>query len=175
MKATGDSWKYVSYSLFGTNRRAKLSLDRMFALGSPDKVGSALDVGSGYGGFVKALFSRGFEAYGIEIDRHLAALAELNLRGSNPEGKVYVGDLFSGKLKLGTFDLITVNDVIEHLPDPFGAFNMLAQMLNPGGMLGIYAPNGKSIFYAASDPHNRVFGSAILPRARLRGHTPRQC
>lgn len=161
VRATGDAWKYVAYSL-GTNQRAKVSLDRMFALGAPDRAGAALDIGCGYGGFLKAFVTRGFKAYGVEIDRNLATLAELNLGGSNLDGTVYVGDLFSGDLSLGTFDLITVNDVIEHLPDPIGAFNMLARMLNPGGVIGIYAPNGKSVFYAASDPHNRVFGSSIL-------------
>lgn len=160
--ATGGDWKYVAYSL-GTNQRAKRSLDQMFALGSPDRIGRALDVGCGYGGFMRAFVSRGFEANGIEIDGNLAALAELNLGSSKLQGKVYVGDLFSGEFKLGSFDLITVNDVIEHLPDPFGAFNLLARMLSPGGMLGIYAPNGRSIFYATADPHNRVFASSILP------------
>jgi 2-polyprenyl-3-methyl-5-hydroxy-6-metoxy-1,4-benzoquinol methylase len=162
IRATGDAWKYIAYSL-GTNQRAKVALDRMFALGTPNRIGTALDIGCGYGGFVKAFLSRGFDAYGVEIDKDLADLAELNLAGINLTGRIYVGDLFSGALSLGTFDLITVNDVIEHLPNPIGAFNMLAKMLNPGGMLGIYAPNGKSIFYAASDPHNRVFGSSILP------------
>lgn len=162
MSATGDAWKYVAYSL-GTNLRAKVALDRMFALGTPDHVGSALDIGCGYGGFVKEFVNRGFDAYGVEIDHDLAALAKLNLNGLNSSSNIYVGDLFSGYLNIGTFDLITVNDVIEHLPNPIDAFNMLAKMLNPGGVLGIYAPNGKSIFYATSDPHNRVFGSSILP------------
>nr|WP_315481652.1 class I SAM-dependent methyltransferase [uncultured Undibacterium sp.] len=162
MQRTGDQWKYISYAL-GTNQRAKLSLDRMYAIDTPNQVGRALDIGCGYGGFMRVFLDRGFHAYGVEIDSDLAALARLNLSGTDPErSEVYVGDIFSGELSLGTFDLITINDVIEHLPNPIGAFNTLASMLNPGGMLGIYAPNGKSIFYAASDPHNRVFGSSIL-------------
>lgn len=161
-KLAGNSWKYVAYAL-GTNQRAKASLARMLSIAGPDRVGKALDVGCGYGGFMNAFMERGFTAYGVEIDRHLAALARVNLGESNEDAAVYVGDLFSGDLALGKFDLITVNDVIEHLPNPIGAFSSLAAMLNPGGVLGIYAPNGRSIFYASEDPHNRVFGSSILP------------
>ena len=158
----GGAWKYIAYSL-GTNQRAKVSLDRMLALATPDQVGRALDVGCGYGGFMNAFIQRGFTASGVEIDGHLAALARVNLGESNEDAAISVGDLFSGDLALGKFDLITVNDVIEHLADPIGAFSTLAAMLNPGGVLGIYAPNGRSIFYASEDPHNRVFGSSILP------------
>lgn len=160
--ATGDAWKYISYAL-GTNSRSKHSLDRMLALASPDYVGRALDIGCGYGGFMRAFVDKGFQAHGIEIDSRLAELAKCNLGASCPDSMVYVGDLFSGDLRLGGFDLITINDVFEHLTNPIRAFNMLSEMLNPGGVLGIYAPNGKSIFYATSDPHNRVFASSILP------------
>lgn len=162
MRLTGDQWKYISYAL-GTNQRAKLSLDRMSAIDTPNQIGRALDIGCGYGGFMRVFLDKGFRSYGIEIDKDLAALATLNLSDTDPDrSQVFVGDIFSEDLNLGLFDLITINDVIEHLPNPIGAFNTLAGMLNPGGMLGIYAPNGKSIFYAASDPHNRVFGSSIL-------------
>lgn len=162
VSAAGSDWKYISYAL-GTNLRAKSSLNKMFALSRPENTGTALDIGCGYGGFMNAFVDGGFVSHGIEIDSNLAALAELNLKGSSLETTVHVGDLFAGELTLGKFDLITVNDVMEHLPDPYEAFCTLATMLKPGGMLGIYAPNGNSIFYATSDPHNRVFGSSILP------------
>lgn len=135
----------------------------MLALASPDRTGRALDIGCGYGGFMRAFVDKGFQAHGIEIDNRLAELVRCNLGASSPDSVVYVGDLFSGDLRLGGFDLITINDVFEHLMNPVRAFNMLSEMLNPGGVLGIYAPNGKSIFYATSDPHNRVFASSILP------------
>lgn len=161
---SGDSWRYVAYAL-GTNQRAKASLDRMLNLATPDCTGRALDIGCGYGGFLNAFLDRGFEPYGIDVDGSLASLARQNLRDASFEGNVHVGDCFSGDLNLGTFDLITMNDVLEHLPDPLASFTALAGLLNPGGVLAIYAPNGKSIFYVTADPHNGVFGSSVLPGA----------
>ncbi|MGZ4954018.1 MAG: class I SAM-dependent methyltransferase [Methylobacter sp.] len=157
----GESWKYISYA-FGTNLRAENSLRRMLSLDTPRQCGTALDIGCGYGGFMHAFGKRGFKAVGIEIDKDLASLAELNLSDAQFENSVHVGDLFNGDVALGLFDLITVNDVIEHLPDPILAFNHLAGMLTPGGILAIYAPNGLSIFNATADPHNRVCGSSVL-------------
>jgi 2-polyprenyl-3-methyl-5-hydroxy-6-metoxy-1,4-benzoquinol methylase len=162
IRSTGDAWKYISYAL-GTNSRGKASLDKMLALASPRQNGRALDIGCGYGGFMRAFAKKGFQAHGIEIDSRLAELCKINLAESSPDSKIYVGDLFSSDLNLGSFDLITINDVFEHLLSPVGAFNILSKMLNPGGVLGIYAPNGKSIFYVNSDPHNRVFAASALP------------
>jgi 2-polyprenyl-3-methyl-5-hydroxy-6-metoxy-1,4-benzoquinol methylase len=162
ISSTGEAWKYISYAL-GTNLRSRASLDKMLALASPSHIGRALDIGCGYGGFMRAFADKGYQAHGIEIDSRLAELAKCNLGLSCPDSIVHVGDLFSGDLRLGSFDLITINDVFEHLMNPIRAFNMLSEMLNPGGILGIYAPNGKSVFYAASDPHNRVFASSFLP------------
>lgn len=162
ISSSGDAWKYISYAL-GTNSRSKASLDKMLALASPRQTGRALDIGCGYGGFMRAFAKKGFQAHGIEIDSRLAELCKINLAESSPDSKIYVGDLFSSDLSLGNFDLITINDVFEHLLNPVGAFNILSKMLNPGGVLGIYAPNGKSIFYVNSDPHNRVFAASALP------------
>ena len=158
----GDQWKYTSYAL-STNLRAENSLGRMLSLEVPSHRGKALDVGCGYGGFLSAFGKQGFEAHGIEIDPHLAKLARMNLTDASFVHQIFEGDLFGEGPRLGTYDLITMNDVLEHLPDPIFAFNHLAKMLNPGGMLAIYMPNGLSIFNVTADPHNRVCGASAMP------------
>lgn len=158
----GDRYKFVSYAL-GTNTRGMNSLARMLALATPTPRGKALDLGCGYGGFMQAFAKKGYRPFGIEIDPRLAELAKINLKNESFEFEIHVGDIFSDDIKLNGFDLITVNDVLEHLADPITSFNKLASMLNPGGVLAIYAPNGQSIFNATADPHNRVFGSSSMP------------
>jgi 2-polyprenyl-3-methyl-5-hydroxy-6-metoxy-1,4-benzoquinol methylase len=162
IKQAGDSYKYISYAL-NTNMRGFNSLSRMLALATPKAGGRALDVGCGYGGFMNAFAKKGFKPFGVEIDPRLADLAKINLKDSSFDFEIYVGDLFKGEVKIESYDLITVNDVLEHLSDPIAAFDQLASMLNPKGVLAIYAPNGQSIFNVTSDPHNRVLGSSSMP------------
>jgi 2-polyprenyl-3-methyl-5-hydroxy-6-metoxy-1,4-benzoquinol methylase len=159
---TGADYKYIAYAL-GTNTRGLGGLSKMLALAAPAKGGRALDVGCGYGGFMQAFATQGYSPSGVEIDAQLADLARINLTGSPYEFDIHVGDIFTGEVKIGSFDLITVNDVLEHLHDPIAAFNTLANMLNRGGVLAIYAPNGQSVFNATADPHNRVLGSSTMP------------
>jgi len=167
--AAGDKWKYISYAL-STNQRAERTLARMLSLDRPTTQGKALDVGCGYGGFLNAFGKLGFQPFGVEVDAHLAALAKLNTKDAPFESTLVVGDMFAGKATLTGFDLITVNDVIEHLPDPLGAFKRLSEALNPGGVLAIYAPNGNSVFNVAADPHHKVCGSSYMPRSLAKGY-----
>jgi ubiquinone/menaquinone biosynthesis C-methylase UbiE len=41
----------------------------------------------------------------------------------------------------GSFDLVTCNMVVEHLPDPSRTFRELGRVLRPGGVLLVHTPN----------------------------------
>jgi SAM-dependent methyltransferase len=41
-----------------------------------------------------------------------------------------------------TFDLVTANMVVEHLPDPLAQFREVARVLKPGGRFLFHTPNG---------------------------------
>ncbi len=41
----------------------------------------------------------------------------------------------------GSFNLVTCNMVVEHLPDPSTSFRELARVLSPGGVMIIHTPN----------------------------------
>ena len=160
----GNQWRSIDYK-FSTNKRAANVLNNILSLDRPEQKGRALDVGCGYGGFLHAFNKCGFEPHGVEINPSLIALAEANLSDADFEYSIELKDIFANTCGDEKFDLITLNDVIEHLLDPRGAMKQLVNMLNPGGVLALYAPNGKSIFYATVDPHSRVFGASCLPRS----------
>jgi SAM-dependent methyltransferase len=77
-----------------------------------------LDIGAGTGVFLSRFLSAGeaigWQGVGVEPDRdaatHLRALAKF---------KVIEG-LFTPALRLSGFDLVTLNKVVEHLPEPLG-------------------------------------------------------
>jgi 2-polyprenyl-3-methyl-5-hydroxy-6-metoxy-1,4-benzoquinol methylase len=100
-----------------------------------------LDVGGGEGGFARlAERERGVQAWLLEPDAQAAAAAQaqgLRVLAGRLE------DLVGPDLPLPAqgFDVITLLDVLEHLPDPVAALRRLHAALAPGGAIVIATPN----------------------------------
>ncbi len=123
-----------------------------------------LDVGCGYGGFVREFSLRGYRSVGIELQEHLAKLSEANC-SDIPDAKIICGDILAqDTAALGKFDIVTCNDVIEHVKDPATTMNLLASLLNPGGYLFLEIPNKDCIESVRIDGHFQIFGLTQLPR-----------
>ena len=112
------------------------------------KIGKMLDVGCGDGYFIAFLRKRGWDSWGAEISeaacRH--AINELLLE----KDKVLCGDFLKISLPGNCFDLITLFDVLEHMPDPATVLKRCSELLKPGGGIFIQVPNfnsaGRRIF-----------------------------
>jgi len=122
-------------------------------------VKTALDVGSGYGGLVKALEHRGCAATGLEIMKSLTELAKINLAG---RGTTLVGDFLKVELPAEAYDLVTMTDVIEHVADAEQAMARTAEILRPGGYAYIKVPNYRFIDHVREDAHTGLFGITLL-------------
>ena len=97
----------------------------------------ALDVGCGQGTFGQLLKrTRGMEVWGIEPVAAAAAIAATRL-------DCVIEGAFSAEADLpeGKFDVITFNDVLEHLMEPGAALRLAARILNPGGVVVASIPN----------------------------------
>jgi SAM-dependent methyltransferase len=91
--------------------------------------GRLLDVGCAYGFFLQEA-KPFFDVSGIELAQDAAD----HCRRSGLD--VLTGEAEPELLRrLGSFDVITLLDVIEHLPSPLATVETLAQHLNPGGIL----------------------------------------
>ncbi|MCU0726292.1 MAG: class I SAM-dependent methyltransferase [Planctomycetes bacterium] len=99
------------------------------------RTGRLLDVGCGSGFFVAEARAAGFEAEGTEVS---AAAVEFAWGRGLP---VHLGTLSRAGLPAGTFDVITLFEVVEHLPDPGGLVAEAAALLRPGGLLYLTTPN----------------------------------
>lgn len=117
--------------------------DRMFrAFGDvflAGRRGRLLDVGAGLGYFVRFAGSfNHWEAFGYEISPPAVEYAKTKLN---------IGNMFAGRVEdsgfaPGSFHLITLWDVLEHIPDPVPLLRYLHSLLAPGGTLFIATPNG---------------------------------
>ena len=95
-----------------------------------------LDVGSGYGHFVKLSIDNGWEGIGVEPRSELAEFSERNL--GMPVRKV---SFEKADLPEASFDVITLINVLEHLPDPLEALLKANRLLRSGGAVFIRTPN----------------------------------
>src|SRR5262245_30339439 len=104
-----------------------------------------LDVGSGPGLFLKHGAERGgWEVRGIEP----ASQAVAHSRGLGLD--VTQGFLDRGAAaSLGTFDVVHMNEVLEHLPDPRAMLGLVHGLLDSGGLVALMVPNDYSPFQAA--------------------------
>lgn len=97
--------------------------------------GRLLDIGCSTGLFLELARGAGFDASGIEYSPDSARVAQA--KGLD----VAVGALTDGRYDEQSFDLVTLWDVIEHLPDPQATLAVAARLLKPGGLLVAKTPN----------------------------------
>jgi SAM-dependent methyltransferase len=101
--------------------------------------GTLLDVGAGLGFFVKHVRESypEWEPHGSEISARAVEFANSELQLPT----MVAGRVQDGPWAPGTFDLITLWDVIEHLADPDGMLQHLGALLKPRGRLFLHTPN----------------------------------
>lgn len=132
------------------------------------KSGSILDVGCSTGLFLDRLQKTGnWICTGIEPNEYAAKIAQSY--GLN----VIQGTLENIKIKESQFDVITLWDVLEHIPNPNRDLTIIHKLLKNDGILFIRVPNYDSIdaklfgpLWAGFDPprHYFVFSKSTLIR-----------
>jgi 2-polyprenyl-3-methyl-5-hydroxy-6-metoxy-1,4-benzoquinol methylase len=95
-----------------------------------------LDVGCGLGLFIQTGLERGWTATGIEPAEQSAAYAR-------SRGVDVISEAFSQEMadRLGTFDVVHMHEVLEHLPDPVSTLSAIHGLVGQDGLLCVVVPN----------------------------------
>ena len=142
-------------------------------LAMPPQEKRMLDVGCAGGAFLVAARQMGFAVTGIEPARWMAAYGrehyQLDIRD---------GILEAGVFEEGTFDVIALWDVIEHLPQPSETLKIVRSLLKPGGVLLVNYPDigtlagahaGTALAVLVERPpdllHAQDYDGTVAPRA----------
>lgn len=130
-----------------------------------------LDVGCNTGAFGEAVKQSrpGTEVWGVEPDGGAAERARRHL------DRVFQGFFDDGlSLPAGHFDVISFNDVLEHMPDPWAALLHARPLLAPDGVVVVSLPNLLHLDTLWPLLHDRDFryeSSGVRDRTHLRFFT----
>ncbi len=135
-----------------------------------------LDVGCSAGAFLKVACRAGWQATGVDISETCARI------GREREGlDIRLGAIAESAFPEEQFDIVRMNNVIEHLPDPLSDLREAYRVLRPDGLLVLATINARSLAAWLSgsdwryyDPYCHVYVftpktlSGILQRAGFR-------
>lgn len=122
-----------------------------------------LDLGCGTGWFLEVAKSEGFNVNGIELGKEIAE--QTSKRLGITISTVTIQDL----PKTEKFDVITLFDVLEHVPDPKAVLKAVREHLVPGGIALIFIPNLDSVGLKILGERS----SLVMPAEHLFYFTPK--
>lgn len=103
--------------------------------------GKVLDVGCSAGFFLKEAHAHGWDAHGLEYSPDTAAVA-----ARNPGLQIKSGALEDANYEAKSFDVVTLWDVIEHVPNPLQTMQGVHRVLHDDGLVAISTPNIDGLF-----------------------------
>ncbi len=109
--------------------------------------GALLDVGCALGYLVEAALDRDFDALGLDRNTHAVRWAAERLGE-----RVSAGELDATAFPGRRFDVVTLTDVLEHVPDPGELLARCRERLTASGVLALLLPN-------AGSATRRLFGN----------------
>jgi 2-polyprenyl-3-methyl-5-hydroxy-6-metoxy-1,4-benzoquinol methylase len=132
--AENESIKHMKISTFNL----RLDLIAQFK-----KSGKILDVGCATGYFLEAAKAKAYDPFGIEFSDYSARLAKNKFGDKN----IFKGTLEQSDFENGTFDIIAMSDLIEHVRNPIETLSRANQLLKTDGFIMIMTPDTGSVSY----------------------------
>jgi SAM-dependent methyltransferase len=122
-----------------------------------------LDIGSGVGSFVVACRRRGLSAFGIEPDRigKGAGLTAIQIARSRLNSQAFVAGV-GERLPFpdACFDLVVMNQVVEHVSEQRAVLQEAARVVKAGGAVYVACPNYLRFY----EPHYKLLWFPLLPK-----------
>jgi SAM-dependent methyltransferase len=147
-----DMYKAVEDPLYVEEREGRIltfehHLRPLEAFTGPPDQRPLLDVGAHTGVFVDIAARHGWDAWGVEPSEW--AVAQARSQGL----QMRLGTLRAAGFPDGSFPVVTMWDVIEHVPDPLGTIREAGRVLSPGGLLVVHTMDIESIFSRLMGKH----------------------
>ncbi len=130
----GDPSGWLSRLVHAPRAKRLLAHRRMVGYVPYRGQGRLLDLGCGSGRYVARMGAAGWLAEGL--DAVPRAVAEGRAKGLS----LSVGTLPGTEIEAGSFDVVTMWHVLEHVPSPLATLRAVRDVLKPGGVLHLVCP-----------------------------------
>lgn len=124
----------------------------------PSSTTKVLELGCAHGGFVALMKASGFDALGLEISPWVVEFAKQSFNIP-----VLLGPLEDQELQEGSFDVICLFDVLEHLPDPVTTMKRVSSLLKPDGICIVQMPCFEGTSYESLQESESKFLGVMQP------------
>lgn len=101
--------------------------------------GRLLDIGCAFGYLLETVEDRGFDVYGVEVSK-----SSSNIAKDKFGDKIFNKQLEEVKFRDEYFDVITMFDLIEHIPRPQKFLKEIERILHKDGIIAIITPDTDS-------------------------------
>ena len=113
-----------------------LMLDRL-ARAAGVRTGALLDLGCATGYLLEVARQRGFDPFGVELNRFSAKLAQEKFGAT----RIHCGTLDDAPFAPASFRAVVMSDLLEHVRSPRKLLAQAHRLLTPGGALIVVAPD----------------------------------
>lgn len=104
---------------------------------------SVLDIGCGDGRYLRGQKNEGCRVFGVDLSSEALA----RLKNHLPDANVYCGHVWDAGFAEASFDLIRLDNVMEHITDIAKLTAELRRLVHPNGRILIRVPNSDSLTF----------------------------
>ena len=125
-----------------------------------------LDIGCGTGGISVAFAKRGASVFALEPNDTHPLLMDLTIARAAKAGVTLNPLVARGEaVPFGerSFDVVILNDVLEHVQDPRAVMGEAARVLRTDGLMYLSTPNKYSFAQILREGHSGLFAVTLLP------------
>ena len=158
-----DTWKKL-YA--GEYPRGFLIIDTLRKYVPAFRIGGArvLDVGCGDAGAIIAFAEHGATCAGIECFEESLSRGKIRAADHGVNVDLQKGVAESIPYPDGSFDLVMLDNVLEHVTDRPLTLREVRRVLKPGGLLYMVTPKPFALYSLWNDPHYDLAGLVLMPR-----------
>jgi ubiquinone/menaquinone biosynthesis C-methylase UbiE len=123
-----------------------------------------LDIGCGDAGVIIAIAEAGADVAGLELDEKSLSRARVRAEEHGVAATLSMGVAEALPFPDSSFDLVILDNVLEHVTDRPQTLREIRRVLRPDGLLYMVTPKPFSIYSLWNDPHYDLAGLVLLPR-----------
>jgi 2-polyprenyl-3-methyl-5-hydroxy-6-metoxy-1,4-benzoquinol methylase len=157
-----DTWKNLYVSEYPRGFYVADTLRRFAGFEAQGK--RVLDIGCGDAGVLIALAEQGATCAGIELDEKSLERAAFRAEEHGVAIDLRRGVAEDLPWPDASFDLVILDNVLEHVTDRPKTLEEIHRVLAPGGLLYMVTPKPLSLYSLWNDPHYDLAGLVLMPR-----------